>query len=72
MPTRIASRPKAAKPAATVSSSTLYTIFLTILICAVSTVSGYLQYDNTIRELYNKNGYVIGNIIESEEKIIIE
>ena len=41
----------------------LYTIFLTILICAVSTVSGYLQYDNTIRELYNKNGYVIGNII---------
>ena len=38
-------------------------IALTILICAVSTVSGYLQYDNTIRELYNKNGYVIGNII---------
>ena len=36
---------------------------LTVLICAVSTFSGYLQYDNTIRKLYNDNGYVIGNII---------
>ena len=36
---------------------------LTILICVVSTLSGYLQYDNTIRKLYNDNGYVIGNII---------
>ena len=41
----------------------LYTIFLTVLICAISTVFGYMQYENTIRELYNSNGYVIGNII---------
>ncbi len=41
----------------------LYTIFLTVLICAISTVFGYMQYENTIRELYNNNGYVIGNII---------
>ena len=38
-------------------------ILLTVLICAVSTVSGYFQYDNTIRKLYNENGYVIANII---------
>ena len=41
----------------------LYTVFLTVLICAISTLFGYMQYDNTIRELYNNNGYVIGNII---------
>ncbi len=41
----------------------LGTILLTILICAISTVCGYYQYSNTIRELYNDNGYVVGNII---------
>ena len=38
-------------------------ILLTILICLVSTLSGYYQYENTIRKLYNDNGYVIANII---------
>ena len=38
-------------------------ILITVLICAVSTFSGYYQYDNTIRKLYNDNGYVVGNII---------
>ena len=41
----------------------LSVILLTVLICAVSTVSGYYQYSNTIRKLYNDNGYVIANII---------
>ena len=41
----------------------LFTIVLTVLICAISTVSGYFQFDDTIRKLYNDNGYVIGNII---------
>lgn len=38
-------------------------VTLTVLLCAVSTVSGYIQYDNTIRRLYNDNGYVIAGII---------
>ncbi len=38
-------------------------ILITVLICVVSTFSGYYQYNNTIRKLYNDNGYVIGNII---------
>ncbi len=38
-------------------------ILLTVLICVVSTFSGYVQYNNTIRKLYNDNGYVIANII---------
>ena len=38
-------------------------VLLTVLICAVSTISGYYQYENTIRKLYNDNGYVIANII---------
>lgn len=38
-------------------------ILLTILICVISTVSGYYQYQNTIRKLYNDNGYVVGNVI---------
>ena len=33
------------------------------MICAVSTLIGFYQYDNTIRKLYNDNGYVIANII---------
>ena len=41
----------------------LSVILLTVLICAISTVSGYYQYSNTIRKLYNDNGYVIANII---------
>ena len=36
---------------------------LTILICVVSTLSGYFQYSDTIRRLYNDNGYAIANII---------
>ena len=36
---------------------------LTIFICVVSTISGYLQYSETIRKMYNDNGYVVGNII---------
>ena len=36
---------------------------LTILICVVSTASGYLQYSNTIRKMYNDNGYAVANII---------
>ena len=38
-------------------------VLLTVLICAVTTISGYFQYDNTIRKLYNDNGYVVANII---------
>ncbi|MDD3338826.1 MAG: PP2C family protein-serine/threonine phosphatase [Lachnospiraceae bacterium] len=38
-------------------------ILLSVLISAVSCLVGYLQYENTIRKLYNENGYVIGDII---------
>ena len=38
-------------------------VLLTVLICAVSTLTGFVQYNNTIRKLYNDNGYVIANII---------
>ena len=38
-------------------------ILMTLLICVISTISGYYQYDGAIRKLYNDNGYVIGNII---------
>ena len=41
----------------------LSVVLLTVLICAVSTFSGYVQYSDTIRKLYNDNGYVIANII---------
>ena len=41
----------------------LSVILMTILICLISTLSGYYQYSNTIRKLYNDNGYVIANII---------
>ncbi|MBR5365486.1 MAG: PP2C family protein-serine/threonine phosphatase [Clostridia bacterium] len=41
----------------------LSVVLMTILICVVSTLSGYIQYSNTIRKLYNENGYVIANII---------
>ena len=38
-------------------------VLLTVLICVTSTVSGYYQYSNTIRKMYNDNGYVVANII---------
>ena len=38
-------------------------LILTVLICSVSTVSGYYLYDRTLRKLYNEHGYKIGNII---------
>ena len=41
----------------------LSVVILTVLICAISTISGYYHYDNTIRKLYNDHGYEIGNII---------
>ena len=41
----------------------LSVVLLTVLICALSTISGFVQYNNTIRKLYNDNGYVIANII---------
>lgn len=39
------------------------TIIMAFLICAASCLVGYLQYNNTIMQLYNDNGYVIGEII---------
>ena len=36
---------------------------MTVLISVISTISGYYQYDNTIRKLYNDHGYEIGNVI---------
>ena len=36
---------------------------LTTLICVISTFSGYMQYSETIRKMYNDNGYVVANII---------
>ena len=58
---------KAKKPAKIrfgVSKKLLLSIVLmTLLICLISTISGYYQYDGAIRKLYNDNGYVIGNII---------
>ena len=41
----------------------LSVVLLTLLICAISTVSGYYQYSNTIRKMYNDNGYAVANII---------
>ncbi len=41
----------------------LSVILMTVLICVISTFSGYYQYRNTIQKLYNDNGYVIANII---------
>ncbi len=38
-------------------------ILMTVLICAASTLSGYYQYSNTIRKLYNDNGYAVANVI---------
>lgn len=38
-------------------------VILCVVISAVSGVVGFLQYNNTIRRLYNRNGYMLGNII---------
>lgn len=38
-------------------------VLLCAVISAVSCIIGFWQYDNTIRRLYNENGYMIGNII---------
>ncbi len=38
-------------------------VVLSIIISAVSCLIGYMQYNETIRKLYNENGYVIGDII---------
>lgn len=38
-------------------------VMLCVVISAVSCVVGFLQYNNTIRRLYNKNGYTLGNLI---------
>ena len=41
----------------------LSVILMTFLICAISTFTGYYQYSNTIRRMYNDNGYAVANII---------
>ena len=41
----------------------LSVVLVTVLISVISTISGYYQYDNTIRKLYNDHGYEIGNVI---------
>ena len=41
----------------------LSVILMTVLICVISTLSGYYQYSNTIRKMYNDNGYAVANII---------
>lgn len=41
-------------------------ILLTVIMSLASCVIGYVQYSNTIRKLYNENGYVVGEIILNE------
>ena len=41
-------------------------VVIAFIITAASCVTGYVQYDNTMRRLYNENGYVIGEIILNE------
>lgn len=38
-------------------------VLLCVIISAVSGLIGFMQYNNTIRRLYNKNGYMLGSII---------
>ena len=38
-------------------------IAMTALICLISTLSGFSEYQRTIQRLYNDNGYVVANII---------
>ena len=35
---------------------------LCLCICAASCTIGYIQYDNTIKKLYNENGYTVANL----------
>lgn len=41
-------------------------IIMCVVICASTCFFGYTQYSNTIRKMYNDNGYVIGEIILNE------
>ena len=41
-------------------------VLLCVVISVVSCVVGFLQYSNTIRRLYNKNGYTLGSLILEE------
>ena len=41
-------------------------VIVSFVICAASCLVGYIQYDQTMRRLYNENGYVIGEIILGE------
>lgn len=41
-------------------------VAFTVIICLASCLIGYVQYNSTIRKLYNENGYVIGEIIMKE------
>lgn len=41
-------------------------VIVAIVIGVASCVVGYIQYDNTMRRLYNENGYVVGEIILDE------
>ena len=41
----------------------LSVVLLTVLICAVSTYSGYYLYQRTIRQMYNSHGYEIGEVV---------
>lgn len=41
-------------------------VLLSVVISAVSCVVGFLQYNNTIRRLYNENGYMLGSLILEE------
>lgn len=38
-------------------------VLLCVIISVVSCVIGFLQYNNTIRRLYNENGYMLGSMI---------
>ena len=38
-------------------------VLLCVVISVVSCVVGFMQYNNTIRRLYNNNGYMLGNLI---------
>lgn len=41
-------------------------IILTVIMCSASCAIGFIQYNHTIRKLYNENGYVVGRMILSE------
>lgn len=38
-------------------------VVLSVILTAASCITGFVQYKGTISELYNDNGYVVGNII---------